>query len=80
MIENNRKYHLAPTTVLREMCKRYSEYVQPKDIRVAVGTYNVNGGKHFRSVAYKDVSLSNWLLDSHQLARSKCKRIEKLED
>lgn len=55
------------------MCKRFAEYVRPKEIRVAVGTYNVNGGKHFRSVAYKDVSLSDWLLDSHQLARSKCK-------
>lgn len=34
-------------------------------IRVAVGTYNVNGGKQFRSVVYKDLSLSDWLLDSH---------------
>ncbi|GAB0096797.1 Synaptojanin-1 [Sergentomyia squamirostris] len=60
----------APTPVLREMCMRYSEYVRPRPIRVAVGTYNVNGGKHFRSVVYKDVSLSDWLLDSHLLARS----------
>lgn len=36
-------------------------------IRIAVGTYNVNGGKHFRSVVYKDVSLSDWLLDSQTL-------------
>jgi synaptojanin len=62
---------IAPTPVLREMCKRYNEFVNPKKIRVAVGTYNVNGGKHFRSVVYKDVSLADWLLDSHQLARSK---------
>lgn len=60
----------APTTVLREMCRRYNEYVKPKQIRVAVGTYNVNGGKHFKSVVYKD-SLEDWLLDSHALARSK---------
>lgn len=66
-------HFLAPTPVLREMCKRYTEFVTPKNIRTAVGTYNVNGGKHFRSVVYKDVSLSDWLLDSHQLARSKCK-------
>lgn len=62
----------APTPVLREMCKRYSEYVTPTEILVAVGTYNVNGGKHFRSVVYKDVSLSDWLLDSNELARLKC--------
>lgn len=53
----------APTNVLREMCKRSSEFMFPQRVRVAVGTYNVNGGKHFRSVVYKDVSLSDWLLD-----------------
>lgn len=55
----------APTPVLREMCKRYTEFVDAKQLRVTVGTYNVNGGKHFRSVAYKDVSLADWLLDAH---------------
>lgn len=34
-------------------------------IRVAVGTYNVNGGKHFRSLVFRDLSLSDWLLDNH---------------
>lgn len=51
----------APTPVLREMCKRYSEYITPAELRVAIGTYNVNGGKHFRSVVYKDLSLIDWL-------------------
>ncbi|KAF5300952.1 hypothetical protein FQA39_LY10922, partial [Lamprigera yunnana] len=55
----------APQHVLREMCRRYPEYTAPLPIRIAIGTYNVNGGKHFRSVVYKDVSLSDWLLDSH---------------
>lgn len=55
----------APTPVLREMSKRYTEYTTPFSVRVAVGTYNVNGGKHFRSVVYKDVSLTDWLLDYH---------------
>ncbi|OAD59092.1 Synaptojanin-1 [Eufriesea mexicana] len=54
----------APPSVLREMCKRYNEYVTTMNLRVSVGTYNVNGGKHFRSVAYKDVSLLDWLLDA----------------
>jgi len=53
------------------MCKRYREYSVPSTLRVAVGTYNVNGGKHFRSVVYKDVSLADWLLDGPLLARSK---------
>ncbi|RZB41639.1 Syja N, DUF1866, and/or Exo endo phos domain containing protein [Asbolus verrucosus] len=55
----------APPHVLREMCKRYTEYTDPTPIRIAVGTYNVNGGKHFRSVVFKDIKLSDWLLDPH---------------
>ncbi|KAL5289697.1 SYNJ1 family protein [Megaselia abdita] len=60
----------APTTILREMCRRVDEYVTPKQYRIAVGTYNVNGGKHFRSVALKD-SLSDWLLDCIALSSQK---------
>ena len=33
---------------------------------MAVGTYNINGGKHFRSVVYKNVSLDDWLIDPHK--------------
>lgn len=63
----------APIPVLRELCKRYNEYTTPADLRIGVATYNVNGGKHFRSVVYKDLSLCDWLLDSHKMARSRCK-------
>ena len=65
--------HTAPPIVLRQMVKRWEEYTVPKKIKVIVGTYNVNGGKHFRSVVYKDLSLSDWLLDAAKLARSSCK-------
>lgn len=51
------------TPILRETCRRYNEFVQPTSLRITIGTYNVNGGKHFRSVAYKGVTLSDWLLD-----------------
>lgn len=47
------------------MCRRYVEYTESEQIRIAVGTYNVNGGKHFRSVVFKDIKLSDWLLDAH---------------
>lgn len=67
---------LAPPSILREMCNRAVEYVMPQTIRVSIGTYNVNGGKHFRSVAYKDLNLTDWLLDAHTLSRSKCKRMK----
>ena len=42
------------------------EYTEPIPLRVAIGTYNINGGKHFRSIVFKDVSLSDWLLDAHK--------------
>lgn len=61
---------LAPSNVLREMCKRYRDFVNTKKLRVSIGTYNVNGGKHFRSVVYKDVTLSDWLLDAHKQSPS----------
>lgn len=60
----------APSNVLREMCNRYSEYVGTRKLRISVATYNVNGGKHFRSVAHKDVSLADWLLDAPKKSES----------
>ena len=45
-------------------------YTKPLPLRVAVGTYNINGGKHFRSIVYKDVSLSDWLLDAHKAEKT----------
>lgn len=37
------------------MCERWTQYCSHQPLRVAVGNYNINGGKHFRSVAYKVV-------------------------
>ena len=48
------------------MVRQYINYTKPLPLRVAIGTYNINGGKHFRSIVYKDVSLSDWLLDAHK--------------
>ncbi|KAK7574119.1 hypothetical protein V9T40_011310 [Parthenolecanium corni] len=59
----------ANENILQDMCVRFDEYTYSQSIRVAVGTYNVNGGKHFRSVAYKDLSLSDWLLDTILLSK-----------
>ncbi|KAF6204707.1 hypothetical protein GE061_018868 [Apolygus lucorum] len=50
--------------ILSELTERYLDYVETKELLIGVGTYNVNGGKHFRSVVYKDVSLTDWLLDN----------------
>lgn len=67
----NDLYFTAPVPLLRELCSRFHQYTEKSKLKVAVGTYNVNGGKHFRSVVYKDVSLTDWLLDAHRIASEK---------
>ncbi|XP_043228770.1 synaptojanin-1-like [Amphibalanus amphitrite] len=61
----------AQANLLRAMCMSQDEYTSPRTLRVCVGTYNVNGGKHFRSVAYKNQNLADWLLDAPRIARGR---------
>lgn len=53
---------------MKDICNEHKNFTKTKQIRVAVGTWNVNGGKHFRSIAYKHQSMHDWLLDQHKLA------------
>ncbi|XP_055082732.1 synaptojanin-1 isoform X5 [Periophthalmus magnuspinnatus] len=54
----------ASPRVLLGMCQSYQKYTRPKKIRVCVGTWNVNGGKQFRSIAFRNQTLNDWLLDA----------------
>ena len=63
-------YISAPRPILQKLVRQYINYTKPLPLRVAIGTYNINGGKHFRSIVYKDVSLSDWLLDAHKSEKS----------
>ncbi|XP_070773429.1 synaptojanin-1 [Enoplosus armatus] len=58
----------ASPRVLLGMCQNYHKYTRPKQIRVCVGTWNVNGGKQFRSIAYRNQTLNDWLLDAPKKA------------
>uniref|UniRef100_A0A8D0A2A3 Synaptojanin-1 n=1 Tax=Sander lucioperca TaxID=283035 RepID=A0A8D0A2A3_SANLU len=58
----------ASPRVLLGMCQNYHKYTRPKKIRVCVGTWNVNGGKQFRSIAYRNQTLNDWLLDAPKKA------------
>nr|XP_025041896.1 synaptojanin-1 isoform X1 [Pelodiscus sinensis] len=58
----------ASVKVLKGMCENFYKYSKPKKIRVCVGTWNVNGGKQFRSIAFKNQTLTDWLLDAPKLA------------
>eukprot|EP00794_Sanderia_malayensis_P016728 gene16728-18422_t len=59
--------HSSPA-ILKEMCARHEEYTKTSPFRVCCGTWNVNGGKHFRSIAYKHMSMHDWLLDFYKKA------------
>ena len=48
---------------MRELILRHPEYTTEKQVRVSIGTWNVNGGKHFRSIAFKHELITDWLLD-----------------
>lgn len=48
---------------MHEMIKQHPAYTYNEPIRVSVGTWNVNGGKHFRSIAFKHEHITDWLLD-----------------
>ncbi|XP_072471178.1 synaptojanin-1 isoform X8 [Notamacropus eugenii] len=58
----------ASSKVLKSMCENFYKYSKPKKIRVCIGTWNVNGGKQFRSIAFKNQTLTDWLLDAPKLA------------
>jgi len=49
--------------VTRRLIQNHAEYTHESSVRVSVGTWNVNGGKHFRSIAYKHEHITDWLLD-----------------
>lgn len=50
------------------MSERQSEFTNFKPICVAMGTWNVNGGKQFRSNLLGTTELADWLLDSPTLS------------
>ncbi|XP_053448742.1 synaptojanin-2 isoform X1 [Nycticebus coucang] len=59
---------LVTPRILKAMTERQSEFTNFKRIRIAMGTWNVNGGKQFRSNLLGTTELTDWLLDAPQLA------------
>ncbi|EDL83730.1 synaptojanin 2, isoform CRA_d [Rattus norvegicus] len=59
---------LATPRILKAMTERQSEFTNFKRIQIAMGTWNVNGGKQFRSNLLGTTELTDWLLDAPQLS------------
>ncbi|KAL4225388.1 Synaptojanin-1 [Mactra antiquata] len=71
----------ASPVVLHSVVNRYQEFVDTSSLRVFIGTWNVNGGKHFRSIAFKHQSINDWLLDNPAiLAKSKPEKLDPTVD
>ncbi|XP_060090316.1 synaptojanin-1 isoform X5 [Heteronotia binoei] len=58
----------ASAKILKSMCENFYKYSKPKKIRICVGTWNVNGGKQFRSIAFRNQTVTDWLLDAPKLS------------
>ncbi|KAH0624865.1 hypothetical protein JD844_032731, partial [Phrynosoma platyrhinos] len=58
----------ASAKILKNMCENFYKYSKPKKIRICIGTWNVNGGKQFRSIAFRNQTLTDWLLDAPKIA------------
>ncbi|PAA75701.1 hypothetical protein BOX15_Mlig000919g5, partial [Macrostomum lignano] len=61
--------HLPPRQ-LSYLLASHEEFTDVTPARVFVGTWNVNGGKHFRSLAHRDASLSDWLVNLPEISRT----------
>ncbi|XP_068007353.1 synaptojanin-2 [Melanerpes formicivorus] len=59
---------LVTPSILKAMSERQFEFTNFKRVRVAMGTWNVNGGKQFRSNILGTSELTDWLLDSPKLS------------
>ncbi|XP_004440765.1 PREDICTED: synaptojanin-2 isoform X1 [Ceratotherium simum simum] len=59
---------LVTPRILRAMTERQSEFTNFKRLCIAMGTWNVNGGKQFRSNLLGTGELADWLLDSPTLS------------
>lgn len=57
------------------MIQNNADYTHTTNIRVSIGTWNVNGGKHFRSIAYKHEHITDWLLDLPKLTEQATPRM-----
>nr|XP_022328766.1 synaptojanin-1-like isoform X2 [Crassostrea virginica] len=70
----------APPAILQSMVQNYLDYTEIESLRIFVGTWNVNGGKHFRSIAHKHESVSDWLLDAASITKEKNPEMIKHDD
>lgn len=58
-------YLAASAGLIEQLVFKHREYTTQVNARVALATWNVNGGTMFRSIAFRHQSLDDWLLDMY---------------
>lgn len=67
---------LACPSVLTAMVEQAHKYTIPQTLRIFCGTWNVNGGQRFNSVAFRtQSSLAHWLLDLPEKGTSQSRKL-----
>ena len=61
-----RSLHFLPQSVLENILERNAEFTRRERLKVFIGTWNVNGGRNVRSLAYRDNDLSDWLVEERR--------------
>ena len=61
-------WNVAPVPFKKGVCDRWGQFTSAEKVRVCIGTWNVNGGRHVRSIALKNQSTTDWLLDGPTLS------------
>jgi hypothetical protein len=61
-------HNVAPVPFKKGVCDRWGQFTSAEKLRVCIGTWNVNGGRHVRSIALKNQSTTDWLLDGPTLS------------
>ncbi|XP_072907248.1 synaptojanin-2-like isoform X2 [Hemitrygon akajei] len=57
---------VTPPAILKAICERHMEYTNFNRARISVGSWNINGGKQFKSKMLSVVDLTSWLLGGLQ--------------
>lgn len=64
-------YIYSSPSILVQMCDRYLDYCKPEKLKVVIGTWNVNGGRHFDNIMHNRARpLADWLVDYKTSAES----------